>query len=106
MNIWQMIVDKPREYRLLKFTRSQTRGKKYDAVLLNKRTRREKRVPFDTNSIATPPDRDCFLAPITAIRNAAKTIALDTPEKISANSAADTLAGSIYGNGNGMMYDV
>lgn len=41
-----MIVDKPREYRLLKFTRSQTRGKKYDAVLLNKRTRREKRVPF------------------------------------------------------------
>jgi hypothetical protein len=41
-----MIVDNPADYRLLKFARSRSRGKKYDAILLNRHTRKEKRVPF------------------------------------------------------------
>jgi len=41
-----MIVDTPTDYKLLKFARSHSRGKKYDAILVNRRTRKEKRVPF------------------------------------------------------------
>lgn len=41
-----MIVDTPTDYKLLKFARSRSRGKKYDAILINRRTRKEKRVPF------------------------------------------------------------
>ena len=41
-----MIVDTPTDYKLLKFARSRSRGKKYDAILVNRRTRKEKRVPF------------------------------------------------------------
>ena len=41
-----MIVESPNSYSLVKFARSKTRGKKYDAILRNKRTLREKRVPF------------------------------------------------------------
>lgn len=33
-------------FRLLRFEESRTKGKKYDAILLNLDTRREKRVPF------------------------------------------------------------
>jgi hypothetical protein len=41
-----MIIDHPERYALVKFERSRSRGKKYDAVIRNKRTLREKRVPF------------------------------------------------------------
>ena len=41
-----MIVDTPTDYKLLKFARSRSRGKTYDAILINRRTRKEKRVPF------------------------------------------------------------
>lgn len=41
-----MIVEEPNKYKLIKFMRSRTRGKKYDAILLNKRTRKVKRIPF------------------------------------------------------------
>lgn len=37
---------KPRDYKFVKFTKSHKRGKKYDAILLNKHTRKIKRVPF------------------------------------------------------------
>jgi hypothetical protein len=41
-----MKIDNPSSYRFLRFERSRTNGKKYDAVLLNKTTGKEKRVPF------------------------------------------------------------
>lgn len=39
-------ISNPSEYRFKKFERSKTAGKKYDAILVNKSTGREKRVPF------------------------------------------------------------
>lgn len=41
-----MKVKSPDDYKLVKFRRSQTKGKKYDALLVNKKTGREKTVPF------------------------------------------------------------
>lgn len=41
-----MIIDNPSSYKFLRFEVSKTSGKKYDAVLLNKSTKQEKRVPF------------------------------------------------------------
>ena len=42
-----MIVDHPEDYTLVGFERSHVKGKKYDAILKNKRTRKvQKRVPF------------------------------------------------------------
>lgn len=41
-----MIVDNPSNYTFKKFEKSHTSGKKYDAILVNKKTGKEKRVPF------------------------------------------------------------
>ena len=35
-----------KDYKFLKFEKSNTKNKKYDAVLQNKKTKREKRLPF------------------------------------------------------------
>jgi len=39
-------VDDPSKYRFKKFERSRSTGKKYDAILVNKETKQEKRIPF------------------------------------------------------------
>jgi hypothetical protein len=41
-----MIVKNPENYRLVKFVKSHLPGKKYDAILENKKTKQEKVVPF------------------------------------------------------------
>ena len=41
-----MIVEHPEDYKLIGFERSHVRGKKYDAILRNKKTRVVRRVPF------------------------------------------------------------
>ena len=43
-----MIIDRPEDYALVGFERSHVRGKKYDAILRNKKTRKRqiRRVPF------------------------------------------------------------
>lgn len=41
-----MRIKNPSEYRFKKFERSKSKGKKYDAILVHKETKREKRVPF------------------------------------------------------------
>ena len=39
------------EYKFVKFRRSQTKGKKYDAILENKETKRTVTIPFGDNSM-------------------------------------------------------
>lgn len=41
-----VVVAQPRDYKFLRFEKSRSKFKKYDAVLLNKASLREKRVPF------------------------------------------------------------
>lgn len=41
-----MIIENPNEYTFKEFQRSRTKHKKYDAILVHKKTKREKRVPF------------------------------------------------------------
>lgn len=41
-----MKIENPTNYKFLRFEKSRTHGKKYDAILLNKTTKKEKRVPF------------------------------------------------------------
>lgn len=41
-----MKVENPQNYTFKGFEKSRTDGKKYDAILVNKTTKREKRVPF------------------------------------------------------------
>jgi hypothetical protein len=41
-----MIIEHPEDYTLVGFERSNVRGKKYDAILRRKKTRKERRVPF------------------------------------------------------------
>lgn len=41
-----MRLKNPQDYKFVKFTRSHLENKKYDAVLTNKKTGRETRVPF------------------------------------------------------------
>lgn len=41
-----MRITNPEEYRFKKFERSRNENKKYDAILIHKKTGREKRVPF------------------------------------------------------------
>ena len=41
-----MIIEHPRNFKLVGFERSKASGKKYDAILRNKKTRKERRVPF------------------------------------------------------------
>ena len=41
-----MIIEHPEDYKLVGFERSHVRGKKYDAILRNKKTRSKRRVPF------------------------------------------------------------
>jgi len=41
-----MIVENPNDYNFIKFQKSHLSGKKYDAVLKNKKTERLKLVPF------------------------------------------------------------
>lgn len=36
----------PEDYRLKGFTKSKTKNKKYDAILVNKKSKTEKRIPF------------------------------------------------------------
>ena len=41
-----MIIPNPKNYKFLHFEKSHLSNKKYNAVLLNKTTKKEKRVPF------------------------------------------------------------
>ncbi len=41
-----MILDNPNDYKLIEFQRSNTKNKKYDAILKNKNTGRFRRIPF------------------------------------------------------------
>lgn len=41
-----MRIDNPSDYQFVKFRKSKTKGKKYDALLMNKKTKRNKTVPF------------------------------------------------------------
>jgi hypothetical protein len=41
-----MILENPEKYKFLRFEKSHLKNKKYDAVLLNKETGRERKVPF------------------------------------------------------------
>jgi|DEB19_MinimDraft_3_1074340.scaffolds.fasta_scaffold53280_2 hypothetical protein len=41
-----MKVDNPSNYKFLRFEKSRSNGKKYDAILLNKTTKKEKRISF------------------------------------------------------------
>jgi hypothetical protein len=41
-----MIVENPNDYALVGFERSRNKGKKYDAILRNKKTRKNRRIPF------------------------------------------------------------
>lgn len=41
-----MIVDNPNNYTFIRFEKSKNKTKKYDAILVNKKTGREKRVSF------------------------------------------------------------
>lgn len=41
-----MKIENPQEYSLKGFEKSKTKHKKYDAILVHKKTKREKRVPF------------------------------------------------------------
>ena len=45
-----MIVDNPKEYKFLMFQESKTKNKKYDAVLMHKKTKKIKLVPFGDKS--------------------------------------------------------
>jgi hypothetical protein len=42
-------VKDPENYRLLRFEKSNSKNKMYDAILLNKITNKEKRIPFGDN---------------------------------------------------------
>ena len=46
-----MIVENPNDYRFIKFVKSHLAGKKYDAVLMNKKTERLRYVPFGDSSM-------------------------------------------------------
>lgn len=41
-----VVIEKPHNYTFVKFQRSESVGKKYDAILKHKRTGRTRRVPF------------------------------------------------------------
>lgn len=41
-----MIVENPENYKLIDFVKSNTKHKKYDAIIENKITKRTKRIPF------------------------------------------------------------
>lgn len=41
-----VVLKNPNEYKFLKFRKSQTKNKKYDAILINKKTKKEKIIPF------------------------------------------------------------
>jgi hypothetical protein len=41
-----MILENPENYKFIKFQKSNTKNKKYDAILMNKKTNKIKRVPF------------------------------------------------------------
>jgi len=52
-----MIVQNPSEYKFIRFELSKTQGKKYDAILQHKSTRREKRIPFGAKGYEHYKDR-------------------------------------------------
>lgn len=41
-----MKINNPSDYKFDRFEKSKTTGKKYDAILVNKKTKKEKRIPF------------------------------------------------------------
>jgi hypothetical protein len=41
-----MIIHNPQDYKFLRFEKSHLKTKKYNAVLLNKKTKTERRIPF------------------------------------------------------------
>jgi hypothetical protein len=41
-----VVLDNPAEYTFVKFEKSTAKGKKYDALLYNKRAKQYKRIPF------------------------------------------------------------
>ena len=56
-----MKIENPQDYSFLRFEKSNSKNKKYDAILKNKKTGKEKRVPFGqfrTNGIPYEQFRD------------------------------------------------
>lgn len=41
-----VVINNPKQYKLIDFQKSNTKNKKYDAILLNIKTNRTKKVPF------------------------------------------------------------
>lgn len=41
-----MILENPENYTFIEFKKSKTKNKKYDAILMNKKTNKIKRIPF------------------------------------------------------------
>lgn len=52
-----MIIPDPDNYRFLRFQVSETKGKKYDAILQNLETKKERRVPFGDRDYGHYEDR-------------------------------------------------
>ena len=44
-----MIIKNPSDYKFIEFKKSNTKHKKYDAILMNKKTSKLKKVPFGDN---------------------------------------------------------
>lgn len=44
-----MILNNPENYKLIEFQKSKTKHKKYDAILMDKKTNKIKRIPFGDN---------------------------------------------------------
>lgn len=43
-------IKNPDDYKFIKFTKSRTSGKKYDAILENKKTGNQRRIPFGSTA--------------------------------------------------------
>jgi hypothetical protein len=52
-----MIIENPENYRFVRFQVSETKGKKYDAILQNLETKKERRVPFGDRQYGQYEDR-------------------------------------------------
>jgi len=52
-----MKIENPNEYKFIRFEKSKSKTKKYDAILINKKTGNMKRVPFGDNRYKHYQDR-------------------------------------------------
>lgn len=52
-----MIIDNPNNYKFVKFEKSSSKNKKYDAIILNLKTGKHKKVPFGDSRHAQYKDK-------------------------------------------------